>query len=531
MTTVMEKLSWMALILCVALLGACTNGGGGSSGGPVVIDQTPTSFSFTPVTDADIGATLMSSMTVSGVDGRVAVVVSGDGAYRIGDNGEFITTSGEVENGDVVYVQVQAAALPEQTVSALLKVGSMTREFIVTTAPDNEPPVVNILFPPPASMTAGDSIFVRGSATDLPGTTVSVSVVLNEDAPLSLSVESDGSWQVPADLVLNEGLNAVSVIATDAAGNVSSAQQVQVTKGELSDAFPNNDTPFSRAYRAEIVEVNGKMKAFVTDTPFNGNPAIMAVDLETGERTILSDNTTQPELPLDYPEAIYGGFEGYLYVIDLDLDVIFKIDINTGVREVIDDSVNNDFSTGPRGIGGAVLGGVPTLFAGDRGIYTIDLNTLEVADFSSFDFPNGNNRISDRAYGISVEPEKNRLVVADGTLILSVDIGSGARSIIGDLGYPFGYNLIPIVGSDQYIITHGAGDALYIWDESEDSLETFANAVEPNSDNPVNIVFGAAHYQGLGYMVVPERQLNGLLAVDLVSRKRVIISKSENPQE
>src|SRR5690606_597773 len=115
----------------------------------------------------------------------------------IGD-AEFTSTPGTIHDGQQIRVRVQSPVKAEQTATATLNIGGETASFTVTTGPDTVPPEVSILFPPPASMTEGQTLFLRGTVKDVNGTLQEGAVTVNGvEAELELNeTEDEGTWSV-----------------------------------------------------------------------------------------------------------------------------------------------------------------------------------------------------------------------------------------------------------------------------------------------------------------------------------------------
>lgn len=91
-------------------------------------------FSFVPVTGAALSTAYDSNeITVIGIQGTAAIAVLGGGSYSK-NGGAFTSTSGTVANGDEVIVRNTSAATSATTNNMTLKIGSVLRQFTITTA-------------------------------------------------------------------------------------------------------------------------------------------------------------------------------------------------------------------------------------------------------------------------------------------------------------------------------------------------------------------------------------------------------------
>src|SRR5690606_27202204 len=118
------------------------------------------------------------------------------------ENGGFTSSASTISNGQSIQVRVQTPIKAEQTATAILTIGGVEASFTVTTGPDTTPPEVSILFPPLASMTEGQTLFVRGTVKDVHGKLEDGAVTVNGvEAELELNETKDeGTWSVTVDL-------------------------------------------------------------------------------------------------------------------------------------------------------------------------------------------------------------------------------------------------------------------------------------------------------------------------------------------
>jgi hypothetical protein len=95
-----------------------------------------------------------------------------------------------------------------------------------TVVRDNTGPSLTVAAPPDNATTAGTSVNVTGTATDANALGVTVN---------SNPVTLDGAGAFAATVALNEGVNVITVVATDAAGNSSTVVR-NVTRQERTVA-------------------------------------------------------------------------------------------------------------------------------------------------------------------------------------------------------------------------------------------------------------------------------------------------------
>ena len=209
-------------------------------------------------------------------------------------------------------------------------------------------PTAVITFPPAISMTEGDAVTVHGTAAD-DGTIASVSVNGVEAST------DDGYATWVATVPLTPGMNTPTVSASDSESNSDAqAAEVVIERGARVGVltFLDLDTANNRA-----LFVDGRIAA------------VIAIDLTTAVRTVLSNETTpSASNPFSGPTDIaVDGANNRALVIDVGLDAVIAVDLTSGARTVLSDastpSASNPFS-GPTDI--AVDGANNRAFVVDR---------------------------------------------------------------------------------------------------------------------------------------------------------------------
>ncbi len=105
---------------------------------------------------------------------------------------------------------------------------------------------------------------------------------------------------------LTDGVNNLKLVVEDVAGNINEdAAHVAVTKGDITQAFPaNGGVDFVGPQTVAWDNLDGRSRALVVDV---AGKALVAVDLKTGMRSVLSDNSTQLDMPFIYDRMDYNG--------------------------------------------------------------------------------------------------------------------------------------------------------------------------------------------------------------------------------
>lgn len=97
-------------------------------------DTTPNAFAFTDQTGVALSTlTTSNTLTISGINTPTSVLVSGGGSPKISINGGAWGTSGSINNGQSLRVQLTSSASGNTAVAATVTVGSVSDIWSVTT--------------------------------------------------------------------------------------------------------------------------------------------------------------------------------------------------------------------------------------------------------------------------------------------------------------------------------------------------------------------------------------------------------------
>ncbi len=212
-----------------------------SIGTPIIIDGTPDPFFLAPAGNVATGSAVTSlPITVSGINTSVPISVVG-GSYAI-NGGAFTAAPGVVGNGAQVTVRVTAAGSPGASVTAVLNIGGVSSNFVVTTL---------------AADTIPDPFFFAPQNNVAPGSLVT-------SAPITVS-----GINAPAGINIIGGRYSINGGAfTTAPGTVSQGQNVTV---QLTASGITNGAGVAIA-TLNIGGVSGNFTATTWDTepnPFN----------------------------------------------------------------------------------------------------------------------------------------------------------------------------------------------------------------------------------------------------------------------
>ena len=491
-------------------------------------DITPAAFSFTDVTDAPLSTlTTSNAITITDINDAAPISITG-GEYSI-DGGAFTNAAGTVNEGQMVVVQAISSNMIVTDVDVLLNVGGVEDTFTISTLDDNEAPVVTVEFPPPATMTDGEVILVRGTSSDV-GTAVSSVQVNGIDANTD---NGFANWQV--EVPLAEGENNLVVSVIDSVANLNDNLSIDVRRDSPPiSPFPDGNVPFNSATSIAIDELENRVLIV-------NNTEIIAVSLLDGSREVFSDNNfeniAESYARLDF--LLIDGSNGY--VSDINVPAIFQLQLsgeNAGQKQNImalapEESI--EFIEP-----GTVLvdpNDENRLFICDRvlGVLTLNLSDGSRSAFSSTSdtlaepTPNSDNPFNGLIGGCALDRQNDRIVVVDGLSsfgnisVKFIDIESGVRTVLSGA-----YQDLLISRDSHFtvdavrnrILVAGASQVVAI-DLSTGDDSVFTGVDADNFIQNIEHVF----YDGTsGYVFILDSGAGSLTAADIVTGERVVVS-------
>ena len=207
-----------------------------------------------------------STITISSFTLTQNPLISGSISFSAGDTVATFTPDSNL-NGSTLYTATVTTDVQDLAGNPLA-----ADETWTFTTQDIDPPTATVFFPPPTSLTDASDITVTGTATD---DDTGVSAV-RVNGILATSSDGFATWQ--AVVPLSQGTNNLVVETEDIPGNIdANAASVQIVRSTL----------LSSPLRTALDLANNR--AFVVDISLD---ALVAVDLITGNRTIISDAST-----------------------------------------------------------------------------------------------------------------------------------------------------------------------------------------------------------------------------------------------
>ncbi|HEX5057537.1 MAG TPA: hypothetical protein VFX02_13705 [Gammaproteobacteria bacterium] len=280
---------------------------------------------------------------------------------------------------------------------------------------DTAGPSMKVFFPPRYSITNGDTVTIYGTASD----ESDVDSVEVDGTPADTS-DDFANWQIT--LTLSNGTNEIDINASDSKDNRTTTT-LTIRKNVLL-ASPE---------RLAIDSANDR--ALVTD---DAQRAVIAIDLSTGERNVLSGPNIPDGLnPFAFPfEIAVDSANSRALVLDVDAEAVIAVNLANGARTVLSSNTvpnaTNPFSN-PNDIvvdaannSALVVNGF-----GTHAVLKVDLTTgartvLTDATTPDSDDPLGN------PFAIALDGAHNRALVMEAFKVTAVDLTTGERAILSD---------------------------------------------------------------------------------------------------
>jgi len=514
----------------ITLLVAC--GGGGSSSK----DTKPDAFSFTAVTGAAVSAEATSNtVTVAGTNKEAAISIS-NGTYSI-DGGAFVGTAGTISSGQTVKVKVTSSATTNTPKVATLTIGGVTGTFTVTTAPDTTPDSFSFT-------TATGAAFASVNTSN----TVTVG---GFDIPVAISISSGSEYKIgtgafmstPSTISSGQTVTVRTTAATTVSTNVIATLTIGGVAGTYTvTTFADTVAPTAQIMFPPALSLSNGTTVKVRGTASDANSTITSVTVN-GVVATSADNFAM--WTADVPLTIGANT---LTVVTTDSAANTNSDAaHVGVTRVAS-------LTGAHFPDANVPFSYPSFFAIDSAnnralipdvglasIVSMSLTDGSRTLFSGASTPNTNNPLSG-PQGIALDIAHNRALVVDYDLdaVVSVDLTSGARTILSDATTPTTSNAL----SDPYGIVLNVDTsnnrnralvadldlkAIIAVDLASGSRTILSDATTPNTNIPFSFPYSITLDNTHGRALVVDFGLNAIIAVDLGTGARTIVSDATTP--
>jgi len=426
----MNNSSILTGLVIAVLLSSC---GGGSDGdrsfGVDCQSAEMNPVDFGRVGDAEVNTAYLSNeASISGLGvGCTRNIFGGNTQSYSINGGAYTSEAGVVRNGDRVRLRHISPGVYQST-SFWIVLGD---SFHITTRPGRaaDAPIVTILSPTDLVTVHASRIIVSGIATDPDGV-----AFIEVNRIYATSEDEFATWQVEVPLV--NGMNVLTVSSSDWLNNVNPiAAEISIDNQATVLMEP-------KAIESDIVN----LRLLAVDRALH---ALLAIDLVTGQHSVLSDdNTPDATTPFTEPRKLVINFSGTsAWVLDDAYDDIIQVDLATGARSPLIDT----FGAGiPQSVSGAtdivldeVNGRLLLVIGADATaeVLSIDLASGARSVLSDANTPDTNNPFG-TPKSLALDPVNNRLLVAQrnhanpnfsGDAVMAVDPTTGQRElVIGD---------------------------------------------------------------------------------------------------
>jgi hypothetical protein len=464
---------------------------------------------------------------------------------------------------------------------------------------DTTAPTAQIKFPALVGLTNGDSVLITGTASDasmitrvkvagVDATTTddfanwrAVVPLINGDntllvettdefsnvdsAAATVAVEaSDIIWTNPEAVALDSANGRALVTENDSSAGQSFVIAVDLASGLrtiLSDniaGMNGGDTfPFTRLTGITLDTTTTPVRALVTDYDSStGQGAVIAVDLMTGARTILSDNSADPmtgstENPFSNPISIaLDTANDRALVLDNFFGPVLAVDLMTGVRTILSDNADgmNGGDTNPFqqtfGIAVDGLNGRALVTDGGLGpsapgaLVAVDLTTGDRTILSGAASPGPAFSIP---FGIAMDNGRALVTENKANALVAVALADGARTMLSETSTPDAVNpfgapgAIAVDGDNSRALVIDFGSSAVLAVAHADGARTIlSDATTPDAVKPFNSLIDIAVDSANGRALVTDAVgfnpgEGAVVAVDLMTGARTILSDAMTP--
>lgn len=417
------------------------------------------------------------------------------------------------------------------------------RVTIVLTSEDA--PVVDVAFPPSHSFTSQNSLSAFGSVEVLAGSEITEVVVDAGVAPVTATLNADGTWRAD-DVLLPDGVNEakMTVTALDSSGRAGYAESEVVLNQDYNVGYGASWVQS----KALVLQPDGESVWVITDGELDSDLNLLEIDLHTGRRSAVETDLGAPlfsDTTDSYEDFVYDEASGQFYLSSITypegdesdpVGKIFQIDAITGMRTELELS----------GLGEAQQLVTPTglelvapdeLYVADQmsgRLFQVNIessaakivfeNEPESSDYNqpgqlAYD-QNANRMLTTvggsgfvSLFGVTLTDPAQLELVSDGP---GVDFGPIPLGIAGGLSVNHDENIAYMIsnlenGIVQVVLNDGSREVL--------AEGAFSSAADSH-----DVVFNPE--SGVIYVVEGEDYRQQLIAVDAVSGDAVVISKS-----
>lgn len=387
----------------------------------------------------------------------------------------------------------------------------------------NAAPIASISFPPANAYTQGNSVLVRGNAHD-----DGVINNLTVNGKVAFTDNNFSTWSV--EVPLEPGSNLLSVVVTDDLG---------ITNKEVIETKIIHQ---SAQYRQPVKMVvdEEERRAFVLDYSSNNevSPALIAIDLDTGVSTLISDNYKHPsEVDFNFFISDMTFDAKRKRILILRSNEIIEVDIETGSRSIFEiqnfpDSSSlsslraitfdesNDIlwiATNEDLVSVDAETGVPTIVAD-----TVLANgTLEFTYPITIGFDSFNSRVV-----VAASVDEHRALIG-------IDASTGDRIVLSDRSTPNAENLFRLSSGAGLAVDEMNG-RIWLADRTQNVIYEIDSItgkrkllVNPSVDQAISKYPQDIFYDGsMNRMIILDSRVGSLVSFDMESQSASLIAET-----
>ncbi len=219
-----------------------------------------------------------------------------------------------------------------------------------------------------------------------------------------------------------------------------------------SNTIPNDSNPLNTATGLTIDPAKNRLLVTTSNTA-----QIIAIDLASGERSIISDNMDTPNNinPLDTPVdiAISGD---QAYVIDSGNLSLIRINLADGVRSILSDNnmsdKNNTFNRLTTLAADTANARTLVVDSGRSALLSVDHDSGERDVISGNRSPDSNNPIGNTP-DLIIEGGRGLMLDTTTNSILSIDLEDGTRTVFSEPGLSFPAKMVLETTRNRLLVT------------------------------------------------------------------------------
>lgn len=353
----------------------------------------------------------------------------------------------------------------------------------------------------------------------------------------SASVSSSKSVTSISSKGLSSRSSSISSVITSSSV-IKSSQSFSSSSVALSSASSSSSAGLQLP--AGIVLDAAHNRILLMDRWFD---VVSAIDTASGVRTVLSEREIiddhNGQMAMSHSMAIDSA-HSRLLVADADLDAIIAVDLTSGLRTVLSSSTSPNATNAFRNPADIIIDGANNrALVADSGlsaIISVDLTSGERTVLSD----NSKSAQTDvRLFAprsLALDSVHNRVLVNDVSLhgftpvLLAVDLTSGARTLLVDTvneveGFQINGDIAFDEISQRVLLTDESFGAVIAFDLITGVRTIFSGNGIPDTMNNLNTPIGIAIDSPNNRALVVDFRLNAVVSVDLVTGERAIFAK------